>query len=940
VALRVALAVGLVVSLSGCVYFNTMFNAKKAFRDAEKQNDPAQGGNRMTANRQLYEDAVTKAAKIVQKHPKSKYHDDALFMVGVCYFRTENYAKSESAFRELLAMHPKSEFAEEAQLYLARCRMESGDDQSAYRSFSELALTARKPQWRAEAYYQRGLYLSDNKLPDSAAIAFQTVLDSFPNSDRAHDSRLRAAEALRELNRPLDAMEVYHPLIGEKDPWVRYPALVGLGEACYQAGLLDSGIAIFTAMVDQDDYADSLGNTRLSLGEGLQKRGDLNAAWRQYEQVAATLENTRWSANAYFKMAEIKQYSHNDLVSAKDYYDKVRQQYANSDLAGVALTRSANIAKLEEFRKSLGRGSLERSAADRLLANYDPEDFPRLERSEKSSPAYARPPDFVPSWVRTKLIEDSLSAIASSSDSSRKATDSTALAVLGPATPDEFKNPWDDPSLYGPPTPSELQASMLASGPAMEPFGPPELPDSALASVPAAELYGPPEASDPLAGSSATAELYGPPVDSIQLKRNERELELLPDETWLSLMGGDSLLGPPSPARLYDFGVGDLLGPPTPDEVIYAVAKPPEIDSTAIRERETRAAIRSQRKDTYADIASAAGTQLQLAELYRFDLSYPDSALAEYNDMIARYPGTPFAAKAMLAAADILLSDFHDTTASITQLKRILAEQPRSDYASDAIERLGWAGTDADTAHPERVYREAESAFLVNDKPKESISLFKKFIKEYPYSRLVPKAEYAIAYINDRYFPREDSTVVWAYEDLAADYPQSDIAVAATQRLAPGAAHPKVRVAPPPIEKSKTGGPVIAQNRGGPESPGAPGGSTRIPRAPKTKYRPEVQFPQADINVVTTEQVVVYKILINYSGEIEKYDVITKSKYDDITEAARQTLSKTTFFADSIPPDSLNIEYLYEIHITPPAKGYDPNDPTNLYNAPPVPPGN
>jgi TolA-binding protein len=897
------------------VYFNTMFNAKKAFREAEKQNDPAQGGTRMSANRHLYDDAITKAAKVVQKHPKSKYHDDALFMVGVCYFRLDNYAKSEVAFRELLAVHPKSEFAEEAQLYLARCRMESGDEQSAYRSFSDLAVTARKPQWRAEAYYNRGLYLADNKQPDSAVLAFQTVLDSFPDSDRAHDSRLRAAQALRELNRPQEAMDLYHPLISEKEPLVRYPALIGLGEACYQAGLLDSGIAIFTAMVEQEDYADSIGNTRLLLGEGYQKRGDLDAAWRQYEQVAATLENTRWSAKAYFKMAEIKQYSHNDLVSAKDYYDKVRQEYANSDLAGVALTRSANIAKLGEFRKSLGRGGLERTSSGQSMANYDPDDLPRLERREESSPVYARPADFVPSWVREQQIADSLRAIAAA-DSLRSPTGSAAIAELGPPTPDEFKNPWDDPNLFGPPTPSGMQTAMVAG--ATEP------------------------ASDSIAAveQPKVVDLYGPPVDSMQLKRNEREVELLSLESWLGLMGSDSLLGPPSPARLYDFGTGELLGPATPDEIIYAVAKPPEVDSSAIREREARAAIRSQRKDAYGEIAAAAGTQLQLAELYRFDLSYPDSALTEYKDLIARYPTTPFAAKAMLAAADILQNDFHDTTGATAQLTRILAEQPRSDYASDAIARLGWEGTDADTAHPERAYRAAENAFLVSDNPKEAISLFKKFIKEYPYSRLVPKAEYAVAYLNDRFFPREDSTVIWAYEDLAADYPQSDIALAATARLKPTTVQPKARVAPPVIDKSKKAGPVIAgQTPGGGSSlPGAPGGSTRIPRAPKTKYKPDPVFPQAEVNVVTTEQVIVYKILINYSGEIESYEVISKSKYEDINEAARQTLAKTTFFADSIPPESLNIDYLYEIRIQPPAKDYDPL--LQLYNAPPPPPGN
>lgn len=238
------------LSTSGCVYWNTMYNAKKHFKEAERQNDPKLGGTKMTANRRLYEDAIAKAAKVVQKHPKSKYHDDALYLIGVSYFRIDNFSKSESAFRELLAVHPKSEFLEESQLYLARCRMQSGDAQAAYRTFTDLANTARKPEWRSEATFQRGLYLSEVGSHDSAVAAFQHILEAYPESNRANEARVLAADELRKLNKPTEAMAIYQPLTTDKEPLVRYPALIGLGGACYEAGLVDSGIAIFSAMAE------------------------------------------------------------------------------------------------------------------------------------------------------------------------------------------------------------------------------------------------------------------------------------------------------------------------------------------------------------------------------------------------------------------------------------------------------------------------------------------------------------------------------------------------------------------------------------------------------------------------------------------------------------------------------------------------------------------
>lgn len=892
----VTLALGVCLPLSGCVYWNTMYNARKYFKNAEKQNNPEVGGTKMTANRRLYEDAIAKAAKVVQKHPKSKYHDDALFLIGVSYFRIDNYSKSESAFRELLAVHPKSEYLEESQLYLARCRMQSGDEQAAYRTFSELATTARKPEWRAEATFQRGLYLSDVGNYDSAVVAFQQILDEYPNTLRVNEARVLAADQLRKLGRPTEAMALYEPLTAEKDMAVRYTALVGQGRACYEAGLVDSGIAVFTAMSEDDVYLDSIGNIRLLLGEGLERQGDVDGAWRQYEQVTAALERTRWSAEAYFNMAEIKQYQQNDLGSAKEYYDKVREEYASGPVSNEALTRSANISKLEQFRKSLGRGELSRGPTGDSAQAYDPEDLPRLERLLRSSPLEARPSDFVHSTLRGTPATDTVPA---------PAANAMASDQFGPETPEEFRNLWDDSTRFGPVTPSEFQ---YADGPAAD-----TLPTRAGDSSTTADSFA--------------DEMFGPPTDTLDLLLKTRARELLSQRDWARLLGSDSLYGPPSPASLYDFGVGDILGPATPLDVFYAHEESPAVDSTAIREREMRAALRKERESAFAEIETPAETQMQLAELYRFDLDYPDSALVEYNEIAERYKGTPYGAQALLAAADLYTNEVKDSVAAHDRLVRILAEYPYSDYAGDAIKRLGWRGTDADTAHPTVAYRAAEDRYMVDNDAKGAIRRFREFIDKYPYSRLVPRAEYAVVALTDRYFPSDDSSVIWAYQEISATYNGTELAFAADQRLSAVVTRPKPRSAPvaeTQPQQTTPGGEVAVDS--------AQAKYAALPRAPRPRFAGPVVFPSTDIGVIVREQVIVYRIIIDYSGEVRDPELIQKSQSLDLDEASRLALLQTKFNPDSIAPESLNIAYRYEMRVTPPARGYDPNDPLNLFN--------
>ena len=192
--------------------------------------------------------------------------------------------------------------------------------------------------------------------------------------------------------------------------------------------------------------------------------------------------------------------------------------------------------------------------------------------------------------------------------------------------------------------------------------------------------------------------------------------------------------------------------------------------------------------------------------------------------------------------------------------------------------------------------------------------------------------------LTDRYFPSEDSSVVWAYQEIASTYAQSDLALAATQRLSATVTRPKPRVAPVSAKKD----PALAQDGKGAGEPGSDSTdiTASLPRAPKPKFLGQVVFPSADVGVITKEVVVVYKILIDYSGNVAENELIQRSPSRDLDEATRRAMVETKFNPDSIAPESLMIWYKYEMRVTPPAP--DPGE-LDWYNRtggiPNVPPG-
>jgi TolA-binding protein len=849
---------------SGCVYFNTFYHARKSFNEGEKVREQVGGrGAGVGAGKTHYENAIAKASKIVEKHPGSKYHDDALFMIGMCYFRMGNYTKSENAFRELLATHPKSNLVEETRLYLARCRIELGDERAGFHEFTELAKTARKSEWRAEAIYQRGSFFYNNEIYDSAATEFMRVVDDYPKSDRAIDARLSAARAMRKLERYDEAIRLYQPLAKDEDEKksdLRLEALRGIGNTYYESDRPDSGIAVFSAMAENELFEDSIGPIRLALAHGLQEIGDYDEAWRQYERVVAALERTVFSAEAYFRMAEIKQFVEEDLVAAKDLYDQSRLESAAGDIAKEALTRSANISKLEQFRVDLGRGELKRQSDLASEGPYEPEMLPRLEREITYSPPQARPPNFG-----------------------------------APAVP-------LDPTLdvHGPPTPAEGEA--LAEGDA-----------AADEAVLAEDVHGPP---------TALAPFHGPPTDSAVIAENLKRRILLRESDWWSLLGVDSVFGPPSPGYLYAFGEDNLYGPPTPDDSVLFRWAMVGVDTAAQRLRAEREAAVAEHKAKMETISASATTQFQLAELYRFSLENPDSAVVEYDNMVTRYPNSPFAPKALLGAADVLTDDLADTAEAEKRLLRILDRYPYSDYAGEAIKRLGLRGTDADTAYPGVMYRKIEDKYILGGDPKRAIGELEQFIITYPDSRLVPHAEFAIVALTDEYFPTDDSSVVLAYEEIENNYPQTIFADAAAQKLTFNLVRPQRRqrmVQPTEEELAQAG----QEGEGNADSAQA---WSKLPMAPRPDSAGDFIFPETEVGVYERQMTLVYKIWIDFAGQITEVQPLQETESMDINENALVAVRGTRFNPDSIPPDSLNMYYRYELTVTPPAREYDDYD--------------
>ncbi len=346
----------LVVSLAagGCgVYFNTFYNAKKAFNDAEGTRKSSKGPTPMI-KKQSYETAINKALKVIENHPNSKYYDDAVYVLGVSYYWTGQYSKAERRFHEILTNYPKSKYAKDSRLYLAQALLHEDEVSDAMDIFESLFNSKVSREQKAQAAIALGDFHFENKDYKTAGQYYLAVRDSLGNDQEKLAAQVKIADGLFDRWKYSDALAAYLQVLGlNPGKNEKYHALFQSAICSYRMMRIDEGLDYLRTLADDQIYFDSLPRLQLTMAEGYDLDDELDEAEAMYSKVADEAGNNRVAASeAYYNLGLIYQYDLDDLTRAKDAYDKAVAAYRSGESGQLALAQSSDIGKLETFKES------------------------------------------------------------------------------------------------------------------------------------------------------------------------------------------------------------------------------------------------------------------------------------------------------------------------------------------------------------------------------------------------------------------------------------------------------------------------------------------------------------------------------------------------------------------------------------------------------------
>jgi peptidoglycan-associated lipoprotein len=323
-----ALMLPAVLLVTGCAYFNTYYNAQSYYNDGMRLKEQKQVGQA----KGKFEKSIEKSAYVLTRWPKSRWADDATFLIGLSYYQMGHYGKAINHFERLVLAFPKSAFVSEATVHRGLSMLRLKD----YGAARVLLDQVRRdyPHLRDVAAFRlaEADHLRDQH--ERAVDSLAAFVEQFPRSRHRSKAVYYLAESNFALGRWEEAQHWYEQAVRMQSvPKERVEAKLKVvacrlerGECEAAARLVQDVLGRFTELDDE---------AHLLLGKAYAEMGNTKDAIVAWSSVKGRNDI---GAEAFFRIGKHHEESR-DFGTARAYYDTARSRRASSDFGVLAIKR-------------------------------------------------------------------------------------------------------------------------------------------------------------------------------------------------------------------------------------------------------------------------------------------------------------------------------------------------------------------------------------------------------------------------------------------------------------------------------------------------------------------------------------------------------------------------------------------------------------------------
>lgn len=285
-----------------------------------------------------YDEAIAAYRQVLEDYPRSEYIIEAVNGIEYAQLSAGGEDTSTDVLEEFLEGNPTSGTADRLRFRQAENMLRSGDYEGAVAEFRQYLRITNNQSLMPEAYYNMAdAYLRTDRR-EEAAEAYETLVNDFPESERAAPALAELGRIHHELGNYEESKQRFEEL-GELDDRYRQESVlgignanlalnqtsearqnfeevlsmnsendaarIGLGKVLMNDGRMDEARRFFN-LVAESNTTEAGAEALYNLGESYRLEGDREAALEEYSRVGSLFEAYgNWVAEARYRMAEI-----------------------------------------------------------------------------------------------------------------------------------------------------------------------------------------------------------------------------------------------------------------------------------------------------------------------------------------------------------------------------------------------------------------------------------------------------------------------------------------------------------------------------------------------------------------------------------------------------------------------------------------------------------
>ena len=347
---KISLLLILVIVTSGCVYYNTFYNAEKYFKEAQEMelNDT---NNPTNSAIQKYKKVIKKCGIVLEYYEGSKYADDALLLMAKSFFYIgRNYTQTISTLEDMIKFYPESDLVSEATLYIAQAKYEFNKVEEAYDLLHEFLINNQFKDHHPKALQILANYKLREKDYVQTDYYLNRLIEEYPDSDEYEEAFFLQGKSQNEAGVYGKSNEIFLKLLKSKvTRKTKFDAKYYIAQNYLLLGEYQHAADYATKLLKDEYRENKISRIRLLQARSWVELENIDDAIALLEAITEDNKRTSLSAQAFYFLGEIYFHKLKEYSTAIELYNKVKNEYRNSEYLEKSVSQSSIASQIIQY---------------------------------------------------------------------------------------------------------------------------------------------------------------------------------------------------------------------------------------------------------------------------------------------------------------------------------------------------------------------------------------------------------------------------------------------------------------------------------------------------------------------------------------------------------------------------------------------------------------